>query len=180
MHWHHICFLRFGAASLPLACGNIKQLARMSLLCRSVYFYCWKSPVAKANFYFDRYGRRQAIFKAFATQFYQYPNFDLVLNAMIQNGARYSCLDRPQACPLLWLSQCKTKDPNALIKMFYECKPHISDEHLRQCLSTAVKKGSLPIICALFQLDSATVISTEITTKLAQSGVQWSFPQGWS
>ncbi|KAI9331197.1 10 TM acyl transferase domain found in Cas1p-domain-containing protein [Obelidium mucronatum] len=128
---------------------------------------------AKANFYFDRFGRRQSISKAFATEFYQYPNFDLVLNAMIQNGARYSCLDRPQTCPLLWLSQCKTKDPTALIKIFYECKPHVSDEHLRQCLSTAVKKGSLPIICALLQLDQAAASPTEIVAKLAENRVHW-------
>ncbi|KAI9336926.1 hypothetical protein BDR26DRAFT_864233 [Obelidium mucronatum] len=110
---------------------------------------------------------------AFATQFYKYPNFDLVLTAMIQNGARYSCLDRPQTCPLLRLSQSKTKDPIALIKIFYECKPHVSEEHLKQCLSTAVKNGSLPIICALLQLDHAAVSSTEIVAKLAENRVQW-------
>ncbi|KAI9331155.1 hypothetical protein BDR26DRAFT_870474 [Obelidium mucronatum] len=129
-----------------LACGNIKQLARMSLLCRSVYYYCWKSP-----------------------------QFDLVLNSMSQNGARYSCLDRPQGCPLLLLSQSKTKDPIALIKMFYECKPHVSDEHLGRCLSAAVKDGNFEIMCALLQLDPTTASPTQVVSKLTQVSVEWNF-----
>ncbi|KAJ3006707.1 UNVERIFIED_CONTAM: hypothetical protein HDU68_003928 [Siphonaria sp. JEL0065] len=159
-----------------MACGNIKQLAKITRICQSVYFYCWKSPVAKANFYFDRYGRRQAIFMAFATQFMKYPEYDQVLHAMIQNGARYSCLDRPQACPLLKLCQVKTsngKNSVALVKLFYGCKPFVSDEHMKYCLQYAVKTGNLETICALLQQDPASISATDVAAKLGEYSVHW-------
>ncbi|KAJ3079691.1 hypothetical protein HDU99_010295 [Rhizoclosmatium hyalinum] len=153
-----------------MAFGNMKQLSRISRLCKSVYYYCWLSPAAKANFYFECYGKRQAIFMAFATKCYKVPQFKEILMLMIQNGAKYSCLDQRQGCPLLTLSVMSNSVE--LIELFYSCQPHISKDHLRNSLMNAGKLGRLDIICALLQKDPSTISSSEFCSLLQENDVR--------
>ncbi|ORY31141.1 hypothetical protein BCR33DRAFT_857103 [Rhizoclosmatium globosum] len=158
-----------------MAFGNMRQLSRISRLCKSVYLYCWLSPAAKANFYFECYGKRQAIFMAFATKCYRVPQFREILAIMIQRGAKYSCLDRAQSCPLLQFM--KHSDAVDYIKLFYSCNPHISDEHVRYSLRNAGKCGRLDLICALLQEDPTTITPAKLSTRLREKGVEFDIKQ---
>ncbi|KAJ3079026.1 hypothetical protein HDU99_000218 [Rhizoclosmatium hyalinum] len=159
-----------------MAFGNMRQLSRISRLCKAVYLYCWISPAAKANFYFERYGKRQAIFVFHVTNCWRSPQFREILPIMINNGGRFSCLDQfGKACPLLQLM--KLPDAVEYIQLFYSCDPHISEDHMRYALGLAVKNGRLDLVCALLQENPASVKPSTLNAHLEAKGVEYDLKQ---
>ncbi|ORY31182.1 hypothetical protein BCR33DRAFT_772000 [Rhizoclosmatium globosum] len=156
--------------------GNMRQLSRISRLCKSVYLYCWLSPAAKANFYFECYGKRQAIFMLHVTNCWRSPQFREILTIMINNGGGFSCLDQfGKACPLLQLM--KLPDAVEYIQLFYSCDPHISEDHMRYALGLAVKNGRLDLVCALLQENPASVKPSTLNAHLEEKGVEYDLKQ---
>ncbi|ORY31184.1 hypothetical protein BCR33DRAFT_857137 [Rhizoclosmatium globosum] len=146
------------------SCKTINQLSQISRLNKYVYGYCWLSPAAKANFFINRHGKQLAIYMAFKTKCWTIPEFQEIMKSMILNGCSFSCHLKGVGCPLQLLSGL----PNAVdnIKLFYTCKPHISDKHLNTALYDAVNSGRLNIISALLQEDLATLTPLKLFAHL--------------
>ncbi|KAJ3083230.1 hypothetical protein HDU99_000244 [Rhizoclosmatium hyalinum] len=126
-----------------MACRNLRKLSSTAALSKSIYLYCWHSPAAKAAFFINRYGKRYAISMAFTTKCYALPQFNEILKIMIQNGAKSSCTDKEQRCPLMCLSELD----NAVecLKVFFSSNPQISDNHFRRAMMAAGNSGRLDL-----------------------------------
>ncbi|ORY31133.1 hypothetical protein BCR33DRAFT_549967 [Rhizoclosmatium globosum] len=154
--WFHIFVMGF---------GSMKQLARMSRLNKSVYYYCWSSPAPKANFYLDRYGKHLAIEKLFATEGHKDPDFYRVLEILIQKGATFSYSIRNQ-CPFFLMSTMPDAVRN--INLFYTCNPLFPHCHMRKRILQLGKVGRLDLFCAILQEDRSLVTRSRIIARLKE------------